>query len=96
MLALTIAPHHADSHTMIPRWFLTTLVFALPILALTFGVVLGASSLTSALGDAAGSYGLFWCAIAALIVLIIDALLLLVALGIRALDESRNNDESSV
>ena len=52
---------------MIPRWFLTTLVFALPILAVTFGVVLGASALTSTLGDAAGAYGLFWCAMAALI-----------------------------
>ncbi len=72
---------------MIPRWLLTTLVFALPILAITFGVGLGASSLTRALGDAAGSYGLFWFAMAALILLVIDALLLLVVLGIRALDE---------
>jgi hypothetical protein len=77
---------------MIPRWFLTTLVFALPILAIIFGVVLGASLLTSALGDAAGSYGLFWFAMVALIVLVIDALLLLALLGIRALDERRDDD----
>ena len=77
---------------MIPRWFLTTLVFTLPILAVTFGVVLGASALTSALGDAAGAYGLFWCAMAALIGLVIDGLLLLVTLGIRAVDERRDED----
>jgi len=77
---------------MIPRWFLTTVVFALPILAVAFGVVLGASALTSALGDAAGAYGLFWCAMGALISLVIDALLLLVTLGIRAVDERHNED----
>lgn len=77
---------------MPPRWFLTTLVFALPILAVAFGVVLGASVLTGALGDAAGSYGLFWCAMAALIVLVIDALLLLVILGLRTVDERRDED----
>lgn len=72
---------------MIPRSFLTILVFALPILAVTFGVVLGASALAQGLGDAAGSRGLFWIAMAALVLLVIDALLLLVLLGIRALEE---------
>lgn len=81
---------------MMPRWLLTTLVFALPILAITFGVVLGASLLTSALGDATGSYGLFWFAMAALILLVIDALLLLVILGIRALDERRDDDGGEI
>jgi hypothetical protein len=77
---------------MISRRLLTLLVFALPILVITFGVVLGASSLTGALGDTAGSYGLFWCAMAALILLVIDALLLLVMLGLRALDERRDEE----
>ena len=80
---------------MISRRFLTTLVFALPILALTFGVVLGPSSLTKALGDAAGSYGLLWCAVAALILLIIDALALLIVLGLRALDQTHDDEDSS-
>jgi hypothetical protein len=80
---------------MISRRFLTTLVFALPILALTFGVVLGASSLTKGLGDTAGSYGLLWCAVATLILLVIDALALLIILGLRALDQSRDDEESS-
>ena len=79
---------------MIPRWFLTTVVFAVPILALTFGVVLGASALAGSLGDAAGAYGLFWFAMIALILLVIDVLLLLVALGIRALDDRTREDIS--
>ena len=77
---------------MIPRWLLTTLVFALPILMVTFGVVLGASSLAAGLGDAGGSRGLFWFAMAALILLIIDVLLLVAALGIRALAEPPPSD----
>ena len=81
---------------MIPRWLLMTLVFALPILAIGFGVVLGASLLTSALGDATGSYGLFWFAMAALILLIIDSLFLLITLGIRALDERLEQDEREI
>ena len=77
---------------MIPRWFLTALVFALPILVVTFGVVLGAASLAGGLGDAAGSRGLFWFAMAALILLVIDALLLLAVLGIRAANETRDDE----
>jgi len=72
---------------MIYRPLLTALVLALPVLVLTFAVLLGASSLTGAMGDAAGSYGLFWCAMAALMLLIIDALLLLMVLGLRAIDQ---------
>src|SRR5438105_3062266 len=50
--------------SMIPRTFLITLVFALPILVLALAVVLGAAALASALGDAAGSRGLLWAAVA--------------------------------
>ena len=77
---------------MIPRWFLSALVFALPLLFVTFGVVLGAAALAGGLGDAAGSRGLFWFAMAALILLVIDVLLLLAVLGIRALNESRDEE----
>jgi hypothetical protein len=72
---------------MIPRSFLVTLVFGLPILVVTFGVALGASALARGLGDAAGARGLFWFAIVALVLLVIDALLLLIVLGMRALEE---------
>src|SRR5437667_4104172 len=78
--------------TMIPRALLITLVFALPILVVTFGVVLGASALANPLGDTAGSYGLFWFAIAAFVLVVIDVLLLAVVLGIRALEERRDEN----
>jgi hypothetical protein len=71
---------------MIPRWLLTTLVLALPVLVVMFGVVLGASSLAAALGDAAGARFLSWWAITALVLLVIDSVLLLAVLGIHALD----------
>jgi hypothetical protein len=77
---------------MIPRAFLATLLFALPILAVTFGVVLGASALANGLGDAMGSRGLLWVALGALVLMVIDALLLLIVLGIRALEERRDED----
>jgi len=78
---------------MIPRWFLATLVFALPILVVTFGVVLGSSALASGLGDAAGSRGLFWVAMVALVLLVIDVVLMLMVLGLRALDERRDDNQ---
>jgi hypothetical protein len=77
---------------MIPRWFLTTLVFALPVLVVTFAVVLGAAALAGGLGDAAGSRGLLWLAMAALVLLVIDVVLLVAALGIRALEAERDEN----
>ncbi|MDX1945888.1 MAG: hypothetical protein SFU86_10865 [Pirellulaceae bacterium] len=76
---------------MIPRPLLVVLVHALPILGLSFGVLLGASSLAQGLGDAGGAWGLFWGAMVALILLVIDALLLLAALGLAALDKEDPN-----
>jgi len=61
------------------------LVFALPILAMSFGVLLGASGLMESLGDASGAYAMRWVAIADLLLLVIDALCLLTALGLSAL-----------
>ena len=72
---------------MLPRPLLTSLVFALPVLVVALGVLLGAAALAEALGDVAGARGLFWTAMAALILIVIDAVLLLGALGLRALDE---------
>jgi hypothetical protein len=80
---------------MMPRWYLPTLVFSMPVLVVAFGVVLGGSALAGGLGDVAGSRGLFWIAMAALLLLVIDAVLLLCLLGIRALEreKSREDDE---
>ena len=69
------------------RRLLVVLVFALPILVVAFAVILGASTLAAGLGDAAGARGLFWFAMAALILLVIDSIALLTILGLRALEE---------
>jgi hypothetical protein len=72
---------------VISRQILAALVLALPVLVLAFAVLAGASLLTSAMGDVAGARALRWIAVGALVVLTIDALLLLAALGIRAVEE---------
>lgn len=77
---------------MIPRTLLVPLVLAMPVLVVAVAVLLGASSLAGGLGDAAGARGIFWWGMASLILLVIDALLLLALLGIRAIDDPGQND----
>ena len=62
------------------------------LLVVTFAVVLGAATLAAGLGDAAGGRGLFWFAMAALILLVVDVLLLVAVLGIQALAGPRDGD----
>ena len=76
---------------MLPRWCLTTFVFALPILAISFGAFLGAAELMRALGDINGAYGLRIVAIVDLLLLLIDALCLLIALGLAAVAERKRD-----
>ena len=78
---------------MIPRPLLVVLVFALPILCVTFAVVLGAGALAQGMGDAVGGRVLFWVAMGALMLLVIDALLLLGVLGIKAIGAEASDDE---
>ena len=78
---------------MIPRWMLTTLVFGLPILVVTFGVLAGASALAQALGDTAGARGLLWVGIVTLIFLVVDVLLLVGVMGIRAIEAMDERDD---
>ncbi|HZN34287.1 MAG TPA: hypothetical protein VFB80_10725 [Pirellulaceae bacterium] len=77
---------------MIPRWSLKTLVFALPVLVVAFGVLMGASQLAAALEDAGGARLLLRLAIAGLILLAIDAVLLLAVLGLRAIDADERGE----
>ena len=78
---------------MIPRPLLLVLVYGLPVLVVAFAVILGAASLAQAMGDAAGGRALVWVATAALILLIIDVLLLVGALGLAALGSDSRDDE---
>jgi hypothetical protein len=74
---------------MLPRSVLTTLVFALPILAISFGAILGTAELMAALGDAAGARVMRYLAILGLLLLVIDALCLLIVLGLAALTDRK-------
>ena len=70
---------------MIPRQLLTTLVFALPILVVLFGVVMGGYGLSSATGDIGGAAVLWHIAMGVLLLLATDLVLLIGVLGIIAL-----------
>ena len=75
---------------VIPRRYLVVPVLALPVLVVTFAVLAGATFLAAALGDAPGTAALKWVAMSSLIVLVIDAILLLALLGIRAVQEDED------
>src|SRR5947208_14004425 len=77
---------------MLPRWCLTTLVFALPILAISFGTFLGAAELMGALGDRGGAYAMRWVAIVDLLLLTIAGLCLLTILGLAAVSDRDGRD----
>ena len=81
---------------MIPRPVLTILVFALPLLVCTFAVVLGVSALTQAMQDEGGARALRWVSVGVLVLAVIDMLLLLCVLGLKALnddDHEASHDE---
>jgi hypothetical protein len=70
---------------MIPRSVLFTLVFALPLLVVTFAVVMGGHALAQATGDATGAQVLWWVAMGCLMLTCVDLVLLIGVLGARSL-----------
>ena len=66
---------------------LIMLVYGLIILVVTFAVLCGASQLSAAIGDSQGAALLWRVAAACLILLVIDILLLIGILSVKALDE---------
>ncbi len=64
---------------------------------MTFGVLMGAYGLASATQDAAAARALWWVAIGVLMIAVVDAILLLGALGVRALanDDASQQDRES-
>lgn len=70
---------------MVPRPVLTVLVYALPILVVAYGVLMGGSVLAGAVQDAAAALALRWIAAGALVLLVIDLVLLIGALGVNSL-----------
>ncbi len=80
---------------MIPRQILTALVFALPVLVVAFGVLMGGSVLAQAVQDSPGSVVLRWIAIGVLLLMVTDIVLLVGALGIKALGDQDDHSDSS-
>ena len=78
---------------VISRRFLSFLVYGLPVLVVSFGVLMGANALARAAGDATGSILLWRIALACLLLLIVDILLLVGVLGLETLSGARRNDE---
>jgi len=73
---------------LVPKRILIVLVLALPVLVVAFAVVMGGWGLALGMGDPGGATALRWIAIACLILLVIDGLLLLMALGLNAIEAS--------
>ncbi len=84
--------------SLIPRPFLTVLVLGLPILLVIFGVVMGFQLLLAALGDAWGASAALFVAITCLILVVVDLILLIICLGIAALERpvERSDDHPDI
>ena len=80
---------------VIPRRILTILVFALPVLVVAFGVLMGGSILAQAVEDAPVAKVLRSIAIGIMMLTITDVVLLVGVLGIRALGDEDNRSDSS-
>ena len=80
---------------MIPRPILAILVFALPLLVVAFGVVLGGAALAQATLDTAGGQVLRWIAMGLLMLAVLDLVLLVGVLGINALADPRDGSDRS-
>jgi hypothetical protein len=79
---------------VVPRSFLKTFVFALPLLVVSFSVVMGGYALAHATNDNAGAAVLWWVAMGCLMLICVDLVLLVGALGANALapPERRQDD----
>ena len=83
---------HSDS-TVIPKALLRFLVLTLVLLLVAFAVLMAFYALVVQLGDAVAARALFWAANACLILLVTDAVLLLAALGLRAVTDEEEEEE---
>jgi uncharacterized membrane protein YgcG len=81
VIAPPFAPQDPASRVVVPRSVLVVLVFALPVLVVAFGVLMGGAILAQAAQDEGGAIALRWTAAAALMLLIVDLVLLIGALG---------------
>jgi hypothetical protein len=78
---------------VVPRRLLFALVVALPVLVVAFAVVMGGQALARATGDTVGSSVLFYVAMAALMLLVVDLVLVVAVLGVNALGQQAPPDD---
>ena len=78
---------------MIPRRLIALLVYALPVLLVSFAVLMGGFSLASATGDSLGAGVLWWIGMASLMLLAADLVLLVAALGVNHLAQSEDEQD---
>ncbi len=79
---------------MISRRVVTILIAGFAILGVAFSLLMAVSMLVAALGDVLGATVLRWVACGCGILLALDMVLLLVALGLKAIDEGPRQDEN--
>ena len=79
---------------MLPRPILTILVFALPILVVAFAVLMGGSALARATQDLAAARALQWIGAGLLMLTVVDLVMLVGALGLKALSDKDVRDSS--
>jgi uncharacterized membrane protein len=72
---------------VVPKKVLLALVLVIPLAIVGFAVLMGGAALMRAMNDEAGGLVLTWIAAAFLMLGIADSLMLLLALGMRALNE---------
>ena len=78
---------------MLPRSVFTILVFALPILVVSFAVLMGGSALARATDDLPAASALQWIALGLLMLTVVDLVLLVGALGLKALADDDDRDQ---
>jgi len=79
---------------VISRRVVTILIAGFAILGVAFSLLMAVSMLVAALGDVLGATVLRWVACGCGILLALDMVLLLVALGLKAIDEGPRQDEN--
>lgn len=79
---------------MVPRKLLIVLVLAYPLLVVSFGVLMGGYALLARTGDSTAAMAMWRVGGGCLVILIVDVVLLIGALGINALAAEQSDDSS--
>jgi hypothetical protein len=80
---------------VLPRSVFAILVFALPVLVVAFGILMGGSALARATEDLPAANVLQWVALSLLMLTLVDLVLLVGALGLKALAEENDRDQGN-